>query len=227
MDLQQRIDADIKAAMLARDKDRLNALRAIKSAILLELTKEGPGKGIDEATGMRILQKLHKQRQESAAIYRGQQRDDLAAEEEAQASVIEVYLPRRMDMAELEASVIALIGELGAHGMKDMGRVMGEANKRWAGQADGSAIAALVQKLLGSGCASPKGWVEDGGALGKGRALAVGGPWSLLGISPFEAGDEVLATGGAAEPEHGRNYVTASATQCGRQRPMRSPMRRS
>ena len=150
MDLQQRIDADIKAAMLAREKDRLNALRAIKSAILLELTKEGPGKGLDEATGMRILQKMHKQRQESAAIYRDQQRADLAAEEEAQAAVIEAYLPQRMDMAQLEASVIALIGELGANGMKDIGRVMGEANKRWAGQADGSAIAALVKKLLGA-----------------------------------------------------------------------------
>lgn len=150
MDLQQRIDADIKAAMLAREKDRLNALRAIKSAILLELTKEGPGKGLDEATGMRILQKMHKQRQESAAIYRDQQRADLAAEEEAQAAVIEAYLPQRMDMAQLEASVIALIGELGANGMKDMGRVMVEANKRWAGQADGSAIAALVKKLLGA-----------------------------------------------------------------------------
>lgn len=150
MDLQQRIDADIKAAMLARDKDRLNALRAIKSAILLELTKDGQGT-LDEAAGMRILQKLHKQRQESAAIYRSQQREELAAEEEAQAAVIEAYLPKRMDMAELEVSVIALIGELGANGMKDMGRVMGEANKRLAGQADGSAIAALVKKLLGQG----------------------------------------------------------------------------
>jgi uncharacterized protein YqeY len=150
MELQQRIDTDIKAAMLARDKDRLNALRAIKSAILLELTKDGQH-GLDEAAGMRILQKLHKQRQESAAIYRAQQREELAAEEEAQARVIEAYLPKRMDLAELEAAVIALIGELGANGMKDMGRVMGEANKRWAGQADGSAIAALVKKLLGSG----------------------------------------------------------------------------
>lgn len=150
MELQQRIDADIKAAMLARDKDRLNALRAIKSAILLELTKDGQAT-LDDAAGMRILQKLHKQRQESAGIYRSQQREELAAEEEAQAAVIEAYLPKRMDLAELETAVIALIGVLGANGMKDMGRVMGEANKRWAGQADGSAIAALVKKLLGQG----------------------------------------------------------------------------
>lgn len=151
MNLQERIDADIKAAMLAREKDRLNALRAIKSAILLELTKEGGGGGLDEAVGLKLLQKLHKQRAEAAAIYHQQGRADLAAEEEAQAKVIEAYLPKRMDAAELEAAVLALIGELGAGGMKDMGRVMGEANKRWAGQADGSAIASLVKKLLGAG----------------------------------------------------------------------------
>ena len=150
MNLQERIDADIKAAMLAREKDKLNALRAIKSAILLELTKDG-GSGLDEAAGMRILQKLYKQRMESAAIYHEQQRPELAAEEEAQADVIEAYLPKRMDAAEMEAAVIALIGELGANGMKDMGRVMGEANKRLAGKADGSAVAALVKKLLGAG----------------------------------------------------------------------------
>ncbi|MBK7944005.1 MAG: GatB/YqeY domain-containing protein [Flavobacteriales bacterium] len=150
MNLKDRIDSDIKAAMLAREKDKLNALRAIKSAILLELTKEGGGGELDEAVGMRILQKLHKQRAESAAIYHQQGRADLAQEEEVQAKVIEAYLPARMDAAALEAAVIALIGELGANGMKDMGRVMGEANKRLAGQADGSAIAGLVKKLLGA-----------------------------------------------------------------------------
>jgi uncharacterized protein YqeY len=150
MELQQRIDADIKAAMLAREKDRLNALRAIKSAILLELTKEGGRDGLDEAVGMRILQKLHKQRMESAAIYREQQRDELATEEEAQANVIEAYLPKRLGEAEVEAAVKALIQELGATDMKAMGKVMGEANKRLAGQADGSLVAALVKKLLGA-----------------------------------------------------------------------------
>lgn len=151
MSLQARIDADIKAAMLAREKDRLNALRAIKSALLLEMTKEGGGGTVSDEVGLRILQKLHKQRAEAAAIFHQQGRADLAAEDEAQAKVIEAYLPARMDMAALEASVLALIGELGASGMKDMGRVMGEANKRWAGQADGSAIAALVKKLLAGG----------------------------------------------------------------------------
>lgn len=150
MELQQRIDADIKAAMLAREKDKLNALRAIKSAILLELTKEA-GATLDAATGMKILQKLHKQRMESAAIYRTQQRDELAAEEEAQAAVIEAYLPKRLSDEEVGEAVRAVIAELGATGMKDMGRVMGEANKRLAGQADGSLIASLVKSLLGQG----------------------------------------------------------------------------
>jgi uncharacterized protein YqeY len=148
MDLPQRIDTDIKAAMLAREKERLNALRAIKSAILLELTKEGAGGGLDEATGLRILQKMHKQRMESAAIYREQGRPELAAEEDAQAAVIEAYLPQRMGEAELETTVRALIGASGAQGMKDMGRVMGLATKELAGKADGSAIAAMVRKLL-------------------------------------------------------------------------------
>lgn len=151
MSLQARIDADIKAAMLAREKDKLNALRAIKSAILLELTKEGAGDGVSEEAGMRLLQKLHKQRSESAAIYHQQGRADLAAEEETQAKVIEAYLPARMGEAELEAGVKALIAELGASGMAAMGKVMGEANKRFAGKADGSAVAAIVKKMLAGG----------------------------------------------------------------------------
>lgn len=151
MDLQQRIDADLKVAMLAREKDKLNALRAIKSAILLELTKEGGQVGLDEAVGMKILQKLHKQRVESATIYRQQGRADLASEEEAQATVIEAYLPKRMSDAEVEATVREVIAGVGATGMADMGKVMGEANKRMAGKADGSTIAAVVKRLLTAG----------------------------------------------------------------------------
>ncbi|MCB9171192.1 MAG: GatB/YqeY domain-containing protein [Flavobacteriales bacterium] len=149
MDLKQRIDADIKTAMLARDKDRLNALRAIKSAILLELTKEGGQETLSEQDGLRILQKLHKQRAEAAAIYRQQGRADLAAEEEAQDKVIEAYLPASLSDAELEAAVKAVIVDLGASSMKDMGRVMGEANKRLAGKAEGARIATKVKQLLG------------------------------------------------------------------------------
>ena len=151
MDLQQRIDADIRAAMLAREKDRLNALRAIKSAILLELTKEGAQAGLEESAGLKILQKLYTQRQESAAIYHQQGRADLAQEEEVQAAVIEAYLPQRMSEDEIEVAVKAVIVTTGAAGMKDMGRVMGEANKQLAGKADGSVVAAMVKRLLQAG----------------------------------------------------------------------------
>lgn len=151
MDLKERIDADIKAAMLAREKDKLNALRAIKSAILLELTKEGGQSGLDEAGGMKILQKLHKQRMESATIYRQQGRSDLAVEEEVQAAVIEAYLPKRLSDTEVEITVRAVIADLAATGMGDMGKVMGEANRRMAGKADGSAIAAIVKRVLAGG----------------------------------------------------------------------------
>ena len=151
MDLQQRIDADIRAAMLAREKDRLNALRAIKSAILLELTKEGAQAGLEESAGLKILQKLYKQRQESAAIYHQQGRADLAQEEEVQAAVIVAYLPQRMSEDEIEVAVKAVIATTGSAGMKDMGRVMGEANKQLAGKADGSVVAAMVKRLLQAG----------------------------------------------------------------------------
>lgn len=151
MGLKERIDADIKAAMLAREKDKLNALRAIKSAILLELTKGGSGEELEEAVGMKILQKLHKQRMESAAIYHGQDRKDLAVEEEIQAKVIEAYLPKQSSQEEITNVVREVITSTGAKGMADIGRVMGEANKRLAGKADGSAIAALVKELLSGG----------------------------------------------------------------------------
>ena len=147
MDLKERIDADIKSAMLAREKDKLNALRAIKSALILEMTKGGD-ETLDEAAGIRILSKLYKHRQESAEIYHAQERPELAAEEEAQADVIETYLPKRMSEAEVMAGLKGLIQELGAQDMKAMGQVMGEANKRFAGKADGSLVATLVKQLL-------------------------------------------------------------------------------
>jgi uncharacterized protein YqeY len=152
MSLQKQIDADIKAAMLARDKDRLNALRAIKSAILLELTKEGGDTdGISPEAGLRLLQKLHKQRAEAAAIFHQQGRSDLAGEDEVQAKVIEAYLPKRLSDEEVEAVVRAVIAEVGATDMKAMGKVMGEANNRLAGKADGSMVAALVKRMLSGG----------------------------------------------------------------------------
>ncbi|HEY0978231.1 MAG TPA: GatB/YqeY domain-containing protein [Flavobacteriales bacterium] len=151
MGLQERIDADIKAAMLAREKDKLNALRAIKSAILLELTKEGGSTGVSEEAGMRILQKLHKQRQEAAAIFNQQGRADLAAEDEAQAKVIEAYLPARLGDAEVEATVRVTLERIEARSMADMGRAMKAVNEQLAGKADGAAIAALVKRVLGGG----------------------------------------------------------------------------
>lgn len=151
MDLQQRIDADIKAAMLARDKDRLNVLRAIKSALLLELTKEGGDHQLTEETGLRILQKLHKQRNEAAAIYRQQGRDDMATEEEAQAKIIEGYLPAPLGGAELETLVKETLQEIGAKSMADMGKAMKIVNEKVAGRAEGSAVAAIVKKMLSAG----------------------------------------------------------------------------
>lgn len=148
MSLEERINADIKSAMLAKEKDKLNALRAIKSAILLELTKEGGANGVSEEAGLKILGKLHKQRAEASAIFKQQGREDLAAEEDVQAKVIEAYLPARMSEAEVRAEVTKVIGELGVSGMAAMGRVMGEANKRLAGKADGSSIAAIVKQVL-------------------------------------------------------------------------------
>lgn len=151
MSLQERIDADIKAAMLAREKDRLNVLRAIKSAILLELTKEDSNGVVSDEAGMRILQKLHKQRTEAAAIYHQQGRADLAAEDDAQAKVIEAFLPARMGEAEIHAAVKIILDGIGAKSMADMGRAMKSVNEQLAGKADGSAIASAVKKVLSAG----------------------------------------------------------------------------
>lgn len=148
MNLQERIDADIKKAMLAREKDKLNALRAIKSAILLELTKEGAQGELEASVGMKILQKMLKQRQESAAIYNAQLRPELASEEEAQALVIEHYLPARMSEQEIGKVVHATIEDMKAISMADMGKVIGAVNKQLAGKADGATIAALVKDAL-------------------------------------------------------------------------------
>ena len=150
MDLQHRIDADIKSAMLAREKDKLNVLRAIKSALLLELTKEGTSE-VGEETGMRILQKLHKQRTEAAAIYHQQGRADLAAEDDVQAKIIEAYLPARMDDAEVKAVVKETLVSIGASSMADMGKAMKAVNEKLAGKADGKAIAAAVKVVLSGG----------------------------------------------------------------------------
>jgi len=148
MTLQERISADMKEAMKAKDKVRLAALRDIKSKIMLALTETGGADTLDDAAVTKILSKQLKQREDTLAIYNEQGRDDLAQEEQAQADVIRVYLPQPMSEAELGQAVTELITELGATSMADMGRVMGTASARFAGRADGKAISALVRQHL-------------------------------------------------------------------------------
>lgn len=148
MTLQERINADMKEAMKAKDKVRLAALRDIKSKIMLALTETGGSDALDDAGVTKILSKQLKQREDTMAIYAEQGREDLVEEEQAQAEVIRAYLPQPMSESELAEAVKALIAELGATSMADMGRVMGTASARFAGKADGKAISALVRQYL-------------------------------------------------------------------------------
>ncbi len=148
MTLQERISADMKEAMKAKDKVRLAALRDIKSKIMLAMTETAGTEALDDAAVTKILSKQLKQREDTLAIYKEQGRDDLVAEEQAQADVIRVYLPQPMSAEELNTAVADLIAELGASSMADMGRVMGTASARFAGRADGKAISALVRQHL-------------------------------------------------------------------------------
>ena len=147
MSMEQQIQQDIKAAMLAKEKTRLESLRAIKAAILLAKTADGSESIADEAV-VKIIQKLVKQRKETAEIYRQQNREELAAQELAEAAAMEVYLPKQLSEEELEAELKKIIAQVGATGPQDMGKVMGAATKALAGKADGRAISALVKKLL-------------------------------------------------------------------------------
>lgn len=139
---------DLKAAMKAKDQAALRGIRAIKSAILLEKTS-GSGKELDDADGIKMVQKLIKQRKDSLEIYEQQGREDLAETEREEIAVIERYLPKQMSEAELEQTIKAIVEETGATSMKDMGKVMGIANKRLAGKAEGKAISETVKALLG------------------------------------------------------------------------------
>lgn len=144
--LEEKINADIKQAMLNKEKDVLESLRAIKAAILLLKTGKGE---VNEAAELATLQKLVKQRKESAEIFNQQNRSDLAEAELFQASIIERYLPKQMSKDEIEAAVKAIIGKVGASSAKDMGRVMGIASKKFAGTADNKVVAEIVKGLLG------------------------------------------------------------------------------
>ena len=148
MSLEKSINNDIKAAMLSKDKRTLEALRAVKAAILLAKTDKGASGNIAEDVEIRILQKLVKQRKESAELYKSQGRDDLTAEELFQVSVIEKYLPEQMSEEEIKKVVDEIIAETGASSMKDMGRVMGMTTKKLAGKADNKLIASIVKELL-------------------------------------------------------------------------------
>lgn len=149
MGLEKAINDDIKAAMLARDKKSLEALRAVKAAILLAKTDKGSEGDISEDAEMGILKKLVKQRKDAAELYVSQGREDLAAEEKFQLSVIEKYLPEQMSDDEVRQHIQNIIKETGADSMKDMGRVMGMASKKLAGKTDNKLIASIVKEQLG------------------------------------------------------------------------------
>ena len=147
--LFDQISNDIKEAMKARDKVRLETLRNVKKVFLEAKTAPGANDTLSDSNAMKILQKLAKQGKESAETYKRQNRADLADAELAQVAVIEEYLPKPFTPEEIEEAVSTIITQTGATSMKDMGKVMGVATKQLAGKADGTAISAMVKKLLG------------------------------------------------------------------------------
>ncbi|MEM0993237.1 MAG: GatB/YqeY domain-containing protein [Bacteroidota bacterium] len=147
MSLEQRITADLKTAMKAKDEAGKRGIRAIKQAILLAKT-DGSGAAITEEKEIQMLQKLVKQRKESLAIYEAQDRAELAQVEREEIEVIERYLPQQMEAEALETYLKDLIEQMGATSMKDMGKIMGKANKDLAGRADGRTISTVVKRLL-------------------------------------------------------------------------------
>ncbi|MGZ4060422.1 MAG: GatB/YqeY domain-containing protein [Bacteroidia bacterium] len=145
MALEEKINADIKSAMLAKEASKLEALRAVKSAILLLKTSS---EGLNDDTEMKALLKMVKQRKETADLYITQNRKDLADVELAQAAVIEAYLPKQMSEDDIKAEVAKIISSVGANSPADMGKVMGVASKQLAGKADGKLISTIVKELL-------------------------------------------------------------------------------
>lgn len=149
MEMFDRISNDIKEAMKAKDKVRLETLRNIKKVFLEAKTAPGANDTLTDEAAIKIMQKLVKQGKDSATLYNEQGRADLAEAELAQVAVIETYLPKQMSAEELKAALKAIIAEVGAEGPKDMGKVMGTATKKLAGLAEGRAISAKVKELLG------------------------------------------------------------------------------
>jgi uncharacterized protein len=148
MSLKQQIDGDIKKAMLAKNKEELEALRSIKSMILLAETEKGGASDISYDAENKLLVKAAKQRKESAEIFQQQNRADLASRELFQLEIINKYLPKQLSETDLRAALQGIIQETGAKGPQDLGKVMGIATKRLAGQADGKMISEMVKKLL-------------------------------------------------------------------------------
>ncbi len=146
MNIEEKVNADIKTAMLAKDAKKLEALRAIKSAVLL--LKTSP-EGLTEDSVNKALQKEVKKRKESAEIYKTQNRPDLEEVELSQAAVMEEYLPKQLGEEEIKAELTKIIASVGANGPGDMGKVMGAASKAFAGKADNKIVSALVKQLLG------------------------------------------------------------------------------
>lgn len=146
MNIEEKINADIKTAMLAKDAGKLEALRAIKSVVLLLKTSS---EGLTEDSVNKALQKEVKKRKETADIYIGQNRQDLADTELFQATVIEAYLPKQMSEDEIRVELKNIIAQVGAKGMADLGKVMGSASKTLAGKADNKLVSTLVKELLG------------------------------------------------------------------------------
>ena len=148
MSLEEQVQKDMIQAMKSKDTDKLRALRAIKSEILLAKT-DGSGEAIDEAREIRIIQKMVKSRQESLDIYSREGRSDLAAKEQSEIEHIQAYLPEQMSLEEITARIDAIITKVNATSMKDMGKVMGIAQAELGGKADGKTIASLVKERLG------------------------------------------------------------------------------
>ena len=148
MNLFEKISEDLKAAMLARDKNKLEPLRAVKTAFLNAKSEIGVSAILSEQDELKIIQKLVKQRKDSAEIYKSQNRNDLYEKEISEAQVIEQYLPKQLGQEELKTKLKEIITKLGANSPKDMGKVMGVATKELAGQADGKSISTMVRILL-------------------------------------------------------------------------------
>jgi uncharacterized protein len=149
MSLQDKINNDIKASMLAKEKEKLEALRAVKSALLLAATEKGAGETMTEDAEIKLLQRLVKQRREAAEVYSTQNRKDLADIEIFQADIIQQYLPKQISVEELTAEIKAIIAEAGATSAKDLGKVMGIASKKLAGKADNKTVSEITRQLLG------------------------------------------------------------------------------